>query len=307
MLLVVAGKKCTYGVKCKFLHPERAKQLSRSVADELRENAKQPQRPVSCSSSPQPGQSLLLVEDMAQKLSLGQVSSSVRKHPRPEHVKLSQRSICRTTSRKDSCGQCLSLDHSSGHGDVCEEQLDSGLGSIESQLRETPRSLMEHQYGASLLSCQSSGVQPHYCPPQCCPHGLTPAVQHLTQHQSLGPVGGLGSDVSPYSTPQYQDCGHYGLSVPRYSQPVRVHACQHQMSWSGPYRGHPLAVYSRRGERSQWEQGPSAERQVVRKKLLAIFSAHLVDMAMDLFPHVMDPQLLVAEILMLQAQNQVQR
>lgn len=303
MVLVVAGKKCTYGVKCKFLHPERAKLLSRSVADELRENAKQPQRQVSCRSSPQPGQSLLLVEDMAQKLSLGQLSSSVRKDPRPEHVKPSRRSICRTTSRKDRCGQCLSLDHSSGQGDVCEEQLDSGLGSIESQLRE-------HQYGASL--------QPHYCPPtsatcSCCPRGLhcqglTPALQHLTQHQSLGLLSGLGSDVTPYSSPQYQDSGRYGLSVPTYSQPVRVHACQHQMFWSDPYRGQPLEVYRRPGERSQWGQGPSGEeRQVVRKKLLAIFNAHLVDTAMERFPHIMDPQLLVAEILMLQGQNQVQR
>ncbi|KAG7219392.1 hypothetical protein INR49_002779 [Caranx melampygus] len=298
------GKKCTYGVKCKFLHPERAKQLSRSVADEPRKNAKRPQRRASCNSSPQPGQSLLMVEDMAQKLSLGQESSSVKKDPRPEHVKSSQCSSRRTTSRKERPGQYLSLDHSSGWGGVCEEQLDSGLGSIDSQLREAPRSQIEHQYGASLLSCQTPCVQPHYCPPtsvpcSCCPHGPhcqgpTPALQHHTQHQSLG---------------LYQDCGPYRLSVPAYSEPVsRVHTCQHQMFWSDPYRGHPLAVHSRRGECSQWEpDGGGEERQVVRKKLLAIFSAHLVDMAMDLFPHIMDPQLLVAEILMLQGQNRVQR
>lgn len=34
------GKKCTYGHKCKFYHPERGSQPQRSVADELRASAK---------------------------------------------------------------------------------------------------------------------------------------------------------------------------------------------------------------------------------------------------------------------------
>ncbi|XP_061125461.1 endoribonuclease ZC3H12A-like isoform X1 [Syngnathus typhle] len=34
------GKKCTYGVKCKFYHPERTNQSQLSVADELRDRAK---------------------------------------------------------------------------------------------------------------------------------------------------------------------------------------------------------------------------------------------------------------------------
>ncbi|XP_069478742.1 endoribonuclease ZC3H12A [Ambystoma mexicanum] len=34
------GKKCTYGIKCKFYHPERLNQPQRSVADELRANAR---------------------------------------------------------------------------------------------------------------------------------------------------------------------------------------------------------------------------------------------------------------------------
>lgn len=45
------------------------------------------------------------------------------------------------------------------------------------------------------------------------------------------------------------------------------------------------------------------ERETVRKKLLAIFSAHLVDAAMTRFPELMDPELLVAEILNLQSES----
>lgn len=41
----------------------------------------------------------------------------------------------------------------------------------------------------------------------------------------------------------------------------------------------------------------------MRKKLLAIFSAQLVDMAMGMFPQEMDPQVLVAEIVTLQSQQ----
>lgn len=38
--LLLAGKKCTYGHKCKFYHPERGNQPQRAVADELRASAK---------------------------------------------------------------------------------------------------------------------------------------------------------------------------------------------------------------------------------------------------------------------------
>ena len=36
----ISGKKCTYGVKCKFYHPERTHQSHSSLADELREKAR---------------------------------------------------------------------------------------------------------------------------------------------------------------------------------------------------------------------------------------------------------------------------
>ncbi|XP_030638799.1 probable ribonuclease ZC3H12B [Chanos chanos] len=39
-ILCPYGKKCTYGVKCKFYHPERSNQSQLSVADELRAKSK---------------------------------------------------------------------------------------------------------------------------------------------------------------------------------------------------------------------------------------------------------------------------
>lgn len=82
--------------------------------------------------------------------------------------------------------------------------------------------------------------------------------------------------------------------------------------WSDPFGFHPVVVQNLPGEHLHWgppqaeEQtapGGLKEREAIRKKLLAIFSAHLVDAAMSMHPELMDAELLVAEILMLQSRS----
>ncbi|XP_034401806.1 ribonuclease ZC3H12A [Cyclopterus lumpus] len=316
------GKKCTYGIKCKFHHPERAKQSNRLVADELRENAKHPSQS-SARSSPVPGQSLALLEDMAKKLTLGHESGSLKKDHKHEQLKASHQFSKRATSRKEKTGQNPSSDHGSGRQSGSQEQLDSGLGSIDSQPTEAPWSVCDHQYGPMYRSSQHS-VRQQYCPPcSCCSHGpssrgTAPAFQHPNQHYSLGLVNSQSADMIPYP-PHYASYGAHSVGMSAYSQPTdfqrsRVHGHHHQQRqyWSDPSGDHPLGVRSLPGERSHWEpaRGTSPhgeEREVVRKKLLAIFSVQLVDVAMDSFPQLMDPQMLVAEILKLQSQNRSQR
>lgn len=327
------GKKCTYGIKCKFHHPERAKQSNRLVADELRENAKHPSaahKQPSTRSSPVPGLSLLLVEDMAKKLTLGHESSSFKKDYKNEHVaqvKLSHRSSKKSSSRKEKHS---SSDHDSVRHTSSHEQLDSGLGSIDSQPADTLRSLCDHQYGSTYESCpHPHGVRRQYCPPRsapcscCCFHSsqsTTPAFQPC----GVGPVSVHSADMMSYSPPHYPNYCTYPVSVPGYNQSAdfqhkRAHNHHHhpqQPYWSDPFGAHPPAVvHSLPGERSHWEPPSTGtqpshgkdEREVVRKKLLAIFSADLVNTAMDMFPQLMDPQLLVAEILALQSQSRSQR
>lgn len=322
-LLFSSGKKCTYGIKCKFHHPERAKQSNHSVADELRQNAKHPSTAPKQSlahASPVPGKSLLLVEDMAKKLTLGRESASlkIKKDHKNEHltqVKASHRSGRRATSRKEKTSQHLSSsDHSSVRQSGSQE-LDSGLGSIDSQPMEAP--WIDHQYGVTYGSSQHTpGVKQQYCPPRsapcsCCSHGpssqgTTPAFQH---RYSLGSASSHGSDEIPFSPPHYPSYGAYSVSMHAYSQLTDYQ--QQQKYRSAPFGAHPPAVRSLPGERSCWKppqgthQNPSGgeEREAVRKKLLAIFNAHLVDTAMDMFPQLMDPQMLAAEILMLQSQD----
>lgn len=257
---------------------------------------------------------------MAKKLTLGRESASlkIKKDHKNEHltqVKASHRSGRRATSRKEKTSQHLSSsDHSSVRQSGSQE-LDSGLGSIDSQPMEAP--WIDHQYGVTYGSSQHTpGVKQQYCPPRsapcsCCSHGpssqgTTPAFQH---RYSLGSASSHGSDEIPFSPPHYPSYGAYSVSMHTYSQLTDYQ--QQQKYRSAPFGAHPPAVRSLPGERSCWKppqgthQNPSGgeEREAVRKKLLAIFNAHLVDTAMDMFPQLMDPQMLAAEILMLQSQD----
>ncbi|XP_034016989.1 ribonuclease ZC3H12A [Thalassophryne amazonica] len=322
------GKKCTYGIKCKFHHPERAKQSSLSLADELRENAKNhltSQKHSTAGSTPGSGHSLSLVEEMALKLTLEQYSDATKKDNKTENavpMKGSHRSGKRVTARKEKISQHPGSDLSSMWHGGSQEQLDSGLGSIESQLAEAPWSHCDHQYVASYGSCHSP--RQTFCPSRsapcsCCSH--RPPSQgsaSVFQHPSIGSSTDQNLDVISYGTHHYSryDAPAYPVSMPPYSQPAefphsRVHSLNQPQYWSDPYGAHPPAVCRVPAELSHWippHANPCGEkREVVRKKLLAIFNAHLVDAAMDMFPHLMDPQLLVVEILMLQCQSRVLR
>ncbi|XP_040043883.2 ribonuclease ZC3H12A [Gasterosteus aculeatus] len=328
------GKKCTFGIKCKFHHPERAKQSNRLVADELRENAKHPsraQKQSSTGSGPAPGQSLLQLEDMAKKLSLGHESSSLKRDFKHEQLKASHLSSKRAPSRKEKNGQMPSRGS--------QEPLDSGLGSIDGQPSEVPWSSCDHQYGVTYGSSQHThSARQEYSPLCSCfslgpsSRGTAPAFRPPKQQYSHGLVTSHNSGTVPYPP----HCAIYGddtVGMSAHSQPTDFQSCrvhgshqQQRQCWSDPFGAHPSANRSLPEERPQRAPPqrappqrdppqrdpprgttPSGERDVVRKKLLAIFSVHLVDAAMDMFPQLMDPQVLVAEILNLQSQRGSQR
>ncbi|XP_015257544.1 PREDICTED: ribonuclease ZC3H12A-like [Cyprinodon variegatus] len=292
------GKKCTFGIKCKFLHPERSKQSNRAVADDLRENAKNPaaaQKPAR--RSPALDLSLTLMEDMAQKLTLGpEGGSAKRQDPKGGH-----RSGKKAQSRREKTGQ--HSERTSKRPDGSQEPLDSGLGSIDSQQLETAWRLPDQKYEASV------GTGPHrFCPSagtvcSCCSHDLF-------QPSRMVPVGSRSADLTRYGPPAYPSCALVPPGRTAYSQPAELLPGRVHQHWSDPFSGPPPEARSLPGEGCAWEAAPSPspgpgpkDREVVRKKLLAIFSAQLVDAAMDLFPQVLDPQVLVAEILILQSQN----
>lgn len=148
---------------------------------------------------------------------------------------------------------------------------DSGLGSIDAPPTEAPWSgPQQGQPGPPRRAlCLCGGVSSHRC------------------------------EGSTYGPSRYGSYGGYPVSTQAYSR-----GSDFQQPWSDPFGFQPgvpkLSV-------ERFHQGPTpaalTEREAVRKKLLAIFSARLVDAAMNMFPELMDPELLVAEILALQSHS----
>ncbi|XP_037549100.1 endoribonuclease ZC3H12A-like [Nematolebias whitei] len=286
------GKKCTYGMKCRFHHPERVMQSQHSVTIDLRQNSDQKRALTHC--NPGPELSLSLVEDIP-KLTLGDENVSLKQ----EHLgqgRQEHRSGWRPQTRKKKASQQPDRgsvrdmrDSSSVRDRTSQEQLDSGLGSMDSQLIETVNSLCDQHYRPSYGS-----VQQQFCPPcSCC---------------FPGPSRPPSTDPSPHS-PSCPSCV-FPISWPPFSQSADFQ-CSSRLRpqrrfWSDPFCICPLETRRQLGECSLWDPPPRPcrkDREDVRKKLLAIFSAQQVDAAMDMSPGQLDPQRLVAQILMLQSQN----
>uniref|UniRef100_A0A8C2ITU8 Si:dkey-206d17.12 n=1 Tax=Cyprinus carpio TaxID=7962 RepID=A0A8C2ITU8_CYPCA len=303
------GKKCTYGIKCKFHHPERTKQSQRALADELRDKAKisstlhKPQ-PVSSRSPP-------LEEVMEQKLSLD--TGSLKKSHASENVLVikaapqpTQRKLPLKKERRHSPTSLDSFPNGS------QERLDSGLGSYECH---SPEACHCDRYCDHRKSKPSNSGRHRYIPANsqpcsCCSYQSL-STGGAGQHHSMG----LPSSPNPgYSQPRYHSYGggpvYPPVNMSQYSFPHSRGPPPQQGYWSDHYGGYPPASHNAmQPERGHGHWSPSShnpqwsEREQVRKKLLAIFNARLVDRAMDMFPYLLDPQRLAAEILTLQSQD----
>ncbi|KAJ7991497.1 hypothetical protein DPEC_G00284490 [Dallia pectoralis] len=336
------GKKCTYGIKCKYDHPERANQSNRSVADELREKAKLPSSLSQKYSTKGTGPDIgLSQEEMAQRLTFEQNNVSVKNGHASENVLLLQGGRCaswRSLVKKDKASRhtLTSLDLTPSCGS--QDQLDSGLGSFDCLASDPSRDYCDRYGNAGNGNGQS---QPTLCTRPhctslpssnpscscCCQAQPPPGVNtgyhqnHSTRH-SMDSAGTYSThncpDVTTYCSPCY-------LNYVRPVFPVDIHHYSHpndlrqqgmvqppqQTYWSDPFKAYPQTVHSSCQAEPQKHWSPTLtqkspcgwEREEVRKKLLAIFNGHLVDKAMDMFPQLMDPQRLAAEILTLQSRR----
>lgn len=190
---------------------------------------------------------------MARKLTLEPVTGFSRSVKEPQRKRATTRREPPPTDLQDS-----------------QDQLDSGLGSIDSQPRD-------------------------WC---TLPGAYRPLEASSSYHRPYS-----------YGCSSYSGPAHYG-SYGGYPASVHAYGRQgdfQQQYWSDPLAAHPSLVQQLPGEAFPWGQQTSPrglkEREAVRKKLLAIFSVHLVDAAMDMFPELMEPEQLVAQILLLQSQS----
>lgn len=336
LLFYSPDKKCTYGIKCKFYHPERANQSYRSLADELREKAqistgkeekgsKLQSRPYQ--SDPGPARSTCPhPEDTKTEYFKeqgfshpGRVSENTllywddsRNSPVPVPCPVTGNSY-----QKEWPG--LSSAHSYYY-----TNLDSGFGSYENHysdyshylnnshmlLPQQPSAFSGSRHAAAHVE-KNNGSEP--C--RCCSQVLPRMSQQ--NHRTL----------DSKDQPKYETYPPHMIPPHQHSHPCYGDAPNHPKYWSDPFQGLPLARMtcclpspadashnsscSYKGHQYQpWGQQQQSsstafdpKRSELRKKLQAIFNPQQVDTVMEMYPRLMDAEKLAAEILNLKAQR----
>ncbi|XP_011934828.1 PREDICTED: ribonuclease ZC3H12A isoform X2 [Cercocebus atys] len=288
------GRKCTYGIKCRFFHPERPSCPQRSVADELRANAllSPPRAPSKDKSgrrpSPSSQSSSLLTE--SEQCSLDGKKLGAQGSPGPRQEGLTQTYAPSGRSLPPSGGSGSSF----GPTDwlpqtldslpyVSQDCLDSGIGSLESQMSE-------------LWGVRGGG--PGEPGPRRAPYtGYGPYRSELPATAAFSAFG------------RAMGAGHF--SVPA-DYPPPPPAFPPREYWSEPYPLPPPTpvlqeppVQSPGAGRSPWGRAGSLakEQASVYTKLCGVFPPHLVEAVMGRFPQLLDPQQLAAEILSYKSQH----
>ncbi|KAK2844862.1 hypothetical protein Q5P01_011521 [Channa striata] len=318
-------KKCTYGIKCKFYHPERANQSYLSLADELREraqistakedrNARLPSKNVhsdpgsahnACSRSQDSNADSSYSTQVCEK--------NVLYWDDPRNSQ--NHTACSVTEDhcpKDWPGLHAMPNHYYSNNSY--DYLDSGLGSFESQYSDCPSN--SHRLKPQRQSAPSRPRQASAsCP--CCSHAA-----HQQQQRNLDSSGQPSFPPNMFLPSVRQ---HH--SIPSH---IYYGGAPHpqQNYWSDPFQGMPQArassslpssarsshshnsCCSYKGHQYQsWGQQPSSpatfdpQRLDLRKKLQAIFSPHQVDIVMEMFPHLTDAEKLAAEIINLKGEE----
>ncbi|KAG9492880.1 hypothetical protein GDO78_001046 [Eleutherodactylus coqui] len=312
------GKKCTYGMKCKFYHPERLNQTQRSVADELRENARM-----------SPTKSNTYLEDKkTRKVSFAEISivdpdsTSLQKHPL-ERTESSQKTRTPDNSRLSQWnGDCEW--YSQGlcpKGSYNQSSHDSGLEVWTSVSKSVcdPEQANYCNSSQRIPCCQhrndlDSDPRTPYSSQKLVPHGC-----HSTTYFPYNPSSPWSSqNVSPqiYKREMAEKTAAAHQSLPTDYTPQPTHSLEF---WSDPGlilhpSSRPQSKYemyspvpSCGNDFQQWKNSDRYTRQRIsmRTKLCAIFHPSLVDPVMSMFPHLMDAQSLAAEIVNYKAQNRL--
>uniref|UniRef100_A0A8C6WNQ3 Zinc finger CCCH-type containing 12A n=1 Tax=Neogobius melanostomus TaxID=47308 RepID=A0A8C6WNQ3_9GOBI len=298
-------KKCTYGIKCKFYHPERTNQSYLSVADELREKAQISSNDPGARSSP--------------KSSLRE-TDSFKSFPVSENVLLYREAYGSSQNHVKVSGEHSQNEWAGQHhvmpshyyGNASQEYLDSGLGSYDS-LSNSHR-LWPQQQGQASAGFRHASVHLEKKnmsqPSQCCPYalplptGLQPA-RNMEEQPKYSPYALSCTAPNKSSLPiqlQYNSGPHLEHSF-----------------WSDPYPGLPQArtslpvslppnnsysspQYNPWGQTSPFGASDPI-RMELRNRLQAIFNPKDIDRAMEMFPNLMDAEKLAAEIVKVKART----
>lgn len=311
-------KKCTYGIKCKFYHPERTNQSYRSLADELREKAQiSPGKEDKCSRAPsRPYQS----DPGPVHNSWPRAEDSKAEHFKeqgPSHPgQVSENTLVYwDDSRNSPVPQPCPVAGNSyqqewpGHK-YYYTNLDSGFGSYENHYSDYTHYLNNtHLFRPQ----QQQQHQSAFCGSRHVPNSsveLCRCCSPVPQNQSK-------------DRPKYDTYPPHMVPPHRQGQPCYSEAANHPKYWSDPFQGLPSLAENHtqgsccfyKGQQyhswtqplQQQQQSPSVafdhKRSEIRKKLQAIFNPQQVDTVMEMFPHVMNAEKLAAQILNLKVQR----
>lgn len=285
------GRKCTYGIKCRFFHPERPSRPQRSVADELRANAllSPPRTPVKDKSSqrPSPASQPNSMSLEAEPGSPDGKKLGTRSSPGPHQEGSTQ--TCAPAGRSlpvsgGSFGPTEWLPHTlDSLPYTSQECLDSGIGSLESQMSEL--------WGLRGGSPGESG----------------PTRGPYTGYQTYGSKLPAAPAFSPFR--QAIGTGHFSVPTDYVPPPPTYPAREY---WSEPYPLPPPTPVLQETQRPRprasgdpWGRVSdlAKERAGVYTKLCGVFPPHLVEAVMGRFPQLLDPQQLAAEILSYKSQH----
>ncbi|CAJ1077642.1 LOW QUALITY PROTEIN: probable ribonuclease ZC3H12D [Xyrichtys novacula] len=287
------GKKCTYGVKCKFYHPERANQSQLSVADELREQRDKArvnlQKSICCPDGTHP----VNMEDPTHwaspstPLTYHRDSSSPRMShllspsPDPDEAFGSmESSISGPYIQNEAYSYSSGMaSYSLGHEDYLSSGSISGSQPHESSsvpcsqftcAHQQPRrhSPQQHQNHH-----QPQNHQQHQCLHQH-PYLYQNQHKYLHQHRQhhLHPAWSSCPTLPPHDPEQHSACS---AETP----PMRL---------SSNRQSHSLHRDPIPQDSSRSRTRSSQQRTGLRSQLSTLFPQHMVEHVMDTYPHVSD-------------------
>ncbi|XP_042627873.1 endoribonuclease ZC3H12A-like [Cyprinus carpio] len=301
------GKKCTYGIKCKFYHPERTNQSQRSLADELRENARLsgskedsrvtgPLRGVYPRNDPDFGScSPSLEQELEQKLNLDPKSSAGRNVMLQywDDILSTKKPLYKATVEQHSASAdrtSLLAPYTTNPSSIFSS--DSGLGSYQSQFSDPSQSIELHRMRSNHSPMSGNPGVP--AGGKCYYDNMSPYSNH---QPNFGACSSLPNPVQRYSLPAYSSWSYAFFLPQATSLPEPLPCPSSHMS--------PDVYGSQKHSCMPQSNAFQEEREEVRKRLQAIFNPHHVNKVMEMFPELKDAQQLAAEVLKLKSRGEL--
>ncbi|MEQ2228502.1 hypothetical protein ILYODFUR_009605 [Ilyodon furcidens] len=266
------GKKCTYGIKCKFYHPERVNQSQLAVADELRALAHQPEHRYTPPTPPLGSRDDLSHCDPSichRENSI--LRSQLNKSPPfyqyyssdgDEAFSSMGSSMSRLSIQDMSYGDLLTS-YSSGRGSY---QMSGSYAGNSPRLSPTGHNCYSPQNGS--VSCEC-----HMCSQCGCGHQkIRMPANHHHHHQ---PVWSSCPALPPHNQEQ---------SVPFSDRQYNRHRPSHSLpqdSWVQP-------IISVNKVNSQASNLSNEQRNDLRSRLSTLFPQGTVEQVLNANPHVSD-------------------